>query len=69
LADQQFHGNPLELKFSKTFEADPGFVFKSLTHPELIKKWFGPHGYTCPLVEVDLRLGGHYHIEMKPPEG
>ena len=69
MADQKSHDNPLELKFSKTFEANPEFVFKALTHPELIKKWFGPHGYTCPVVEVDLHMGGHYHIEMKPPEG
>ena len=69
MADQKFHGNPLEFKFSITFEADPEFVFKALTHPDLIKKWFGPHGYTCPVVEVDLRVGGNYHIEMKPPEG
>ena len=69
MADQKSHDNPLELKFSRTLEADPEFVFKALTHPDLIKEWFGPHGYTCPVVEVDLRVGGNYHIEMKPPEG
>ena len=69
MADQKSHDNPLELKFSRSFEAKPAFVFKALTHPDLIKKWFGPHGYTCPVVDVDLRVGGNYHIEMKPPEG
>jgi uncharacterized protein YndB with AHSA1/START domain len=69
MADQKSHDNPLELKFSRTFKADPEFVFNALTHPDLIKEWFGPHGYTCPVVEVDLRVGGKYHIEMKTPEG
>ncbi len=69
MADQKSHEDPLELRFSRTFEADPEFVFKALTHPDLIKKWFGPHGYTCPVVEGDLRVGGKYHIEMKTPEG
>ena len=69
MADQNSHDNPLELKFSRTFGADPELVFKALTDPDFIKKWFGPHGYTCPLVEVDLRVGGSYHIEMKPPDG
>lgn len=69
MADQKSHDNPLELNFSRTFEADPEVVFKALTDPDLIKKWFGPHGYTCPVVEVDLRVGENYHIEMKPPEG
>ena len=69
MADQKSHDNPLELKFSRTFETDPELVFNALTQPDLIKKWFGPHGYTCPVVEVDLRVGGTYHITMKPPEG
>lgn len=69
MVNQKSHDNPLELKFSRTFEAKPKVVFKALTHPDLIKKWFGPHGYSCPVVEVDLRIGGSYHIEMKPPEG
>ena len=69
MTDQKSRDNPLELKFSRTFEAEPGFVFKALTHPDLIKKWFGPHGYSCPVVDIDLRVGGSYHIEMKPPEG
>ena len=69
MADQKNHDNPLELKFSKTFEADPEVVFKALIQPDLIKEWFGPPGYSCPVVEVDLRVGGGYHIQMKPPEG
>jgi uncharacterized protein YndB with AHSA1/START domain len=69
MVDQKSHDNPLKLKFSKTFTATPDFIFKALTHPDLIKKWFGPHGYICSEVEVDLRVGGNYHIEMKPPEG
>ena len=69
MADQKSHDNPLRLKFTKTFTATPEFLFNALTRPELIRQWFGPHGYNCPVVEVDLRVGGSYHIEMKPPEG
>ncbi len=69
MSDPKSNDNPLELNFSRTFEADPELVFKALTQPDFIKRWFGPHGYTCPVVEVDLRVGGGYHIEMKTPEG
>ena len=69
MAHQKSQNNPLKLEFSRTFEANPEFVFKALTQPDLIKKWFGPHGYSCPVVDVDLRIGGNYYIEMKPPEG
>ena len=69
MAHQKSQNNPLELELSRTFEANPEFVFKALTQPDLIKKWFGPHGYSCPVVDVDLSVGGNYHIEIKPPEG
>ncbi len=63
------HDSPLKLNFSETFTATPDFMFKALTQPDLIKKWFGPQSYICSEVEVGLRVGGNYHIEMKPPEG
>lgn len=69
MADQKSHDNPLELKFSRKFEADSEEIFNMLTQPDLIKKWFGPHGYTCPVVEVDPHVSGSYHITMKSPEG
>jgi uncharacterized protein YndB with AHSA1/START domain len=61
--------NALRMEVSRTFEADQEFVFKAFTEPHLIKQWFGPPGYNCHVAEVDLRVGGHYHIEMKTPEG
>lgn len=69
MTNPKSHDNPLELKFSRSFETSPEFVFKALTQPDLIKQWFGPPGYTCPVIEVDLKVGGNYHIEMKPPQG
>ena len=69
MTDPKPQDNPLELKFSRTFETAPEFVYNALTQPDLIKQWFGPHGYSCPVVIVDLRFDGDYHIEMKPPEG
>ena len=69
MSDLKSQDNPLELKFSRTFEAALEFVFNALTQPDLIKQWFGPHGYSSPVVEVVLKVGGNYHIEMKPSEG
>lgn len=44
-------------------------MFRALTEPDELAKWWGPHGFTSPSVEVDLRVGGGYRIEMQPPEG
>jgi uncharacterized protein YndB with AHSA1/START domain len=36
---------------------------------ELLAKWWGPKGFSAPSVELDVRVGGTYRIEMQPPSG
>ncbi|MDQ0945696.1 SRPBCC domain-containing protein [Streptomyces sp. V1I1] len=44
-------------------------VFRALTEPQELSKWWGPDGFTIPSVESELRPGGGYRIAMQPPEG
>ncbi|MET7714150.1 SRPBCC domain-containing protein [Streptomyces sp. NPDC005407] len=44
-------------------------VFRALTEPRELSKWWGPDGFTIPSVESELRPGGGYRIAMQPPEG
>ncbi|MEV6055692.1 SRPBCC domain-containing protein [Streptomyces sp. NPDC052107] len=44
-------------------------VFRELTEPREMARWWGPDGFTIPSVESDLRPGGTYRIAMQPPEG
>ena len=44
-------------------------VFALLTEPAELARWFGPHGFTTPSVEVELRTGGGYRFAMQPPDG
>ncbi|MFF5184144.1 SRPBCC domain-containing protein [Streptomyces sp. NPDC000345] len=44
-------------------------VFRALTEPPELARWWGPDGFTIPAVESDLRPGGAYRIDMQPPEG
>ena len=44
-------------------------VFKACTEPDRLAEWWGPRGFTCPSIEVDLRVGGRYRIAMQPPDG
>jgi uncharacterized protein YndB with AHSA1/START domain len=34
-----------------------------------LARWCGPKGFSAPSVELDVRAGGSYRIEMQPPEG
>jgi len=51
------------------FDAPRELVFKAWTEPEHLKQWWGPRGFTNPVCDVDLRLGGAWRIVMRGPDG
>ena len=56
------------LQFNRIYRASRGKVFRSWTEPELLKKWFAvSEGFTTPIAEVDLQVGGKYRLGMQPP--
>jgi uncharacterized protein YndB with AHSA1/START domain len=59
----------LTLRLREVIPAPRESVWKGLTDPELLSRWWGPHGFTSPSIEQDLRVGGRYRIAMQPPEG
>ena len=51
----------LEIVWTRAFNAPPEFVFEALTTPALVQRWLlGPDGWTMPVCEIDLRVGGSY---------
>lgn len=44
-------------------------VFAAWTTPEAVAQWWGPHGFTNPLVELDPVSGGAIRIHMRGPDG
>ena len=59
----------LTLNVRRTFDAPRERVFRAWTDPRVLEQWWGPPGFTCPLAQVDLRVGGAYRLGMKPPQG
>jgi uncharacterized protein YndB with AHSA1/START domain len=59
----------LNLEMNRVIPAPRSLVFKALTEPDELAKWWGPSGFTSPSVKVDLRVGGSYRIAMQPPDG
>jgi len=44
-------------------------VWNAWKDPELMKQWWGPDGYTAPVVKNNLKVGGTYLLAMQSPEG
>jgi uncharacterized protein YndB with AHSA1/START domain len=50
-----------EIQVSRDFDAPRSLVFDAFTKPELVRRWLlGPPGWTMPVCEIDLRIGGSY---------
>jgi uncharacterized protein YndB with AHSA1/START domain len=59
-----------EVVFTRTFDAPRALVFDCLTKPDLVKRWLlGPPGWTMPVCEIDLRVGGQYRYVWRNEDG
>ncbi|MBA2425301.1 MAG: SRPBCC family protein [Actinobacteria bacterium] len=58
-----------EIVMTRTFDAPRGLVWEALSKPEHMREWWGPRGFTMPVCEIDLRVGGAYRFVQKGPDG
>jgi uncharacterized protein YndB with AHSA1/START domain len=58
-----------ELVITRIFDAPRELLWKAWTDPELVKRWWGPKGFTSPVSKIDLRVGGVYLNCMRSPDG
>jgi uncharacterized protein YndB with AHSA1/START domain len=55
---------------TREFDAPRALVFDCHTRPELVRRWLsGPPGWSMPVCEIDLRVGGKYRYVLRGPNG
>jgi uncharacterized protein YndB with AHSA1/START domain len=52
---------------SRVFDAPVEKVWRAWTEGEQVKRWWGPHGFTAPVAEMDVREGGRSLVCMRAP--
>ena len=58
-----------DLVITRVFDAPRALVFKAWTETQHVAQWWGPKGFTNPVCEMDLRVGGELRIHMRAPDG
>jgi uncharacterized protein YndB with AHSA1/START domain len=53
----------------RVFNAPIELIWQMWTVPEQFKKWYGPTGFSVPVAEMDVRVGGKHLICMASPDG
>jgi uncharacterized protein YndB with AHSA1/START domain len=56
-----------DMVLTRTFDAPVEDVWQAWTEPELVKRWWGPTGFTAPVAEMDVREGGTSLVCMRAP--
>ncbi|HEX7779070.1 MAG TPA: SRPBCC family protein [Vicinamibacterales bacterium] len=50
-----------EVKVTRSFKAARPLVYRAYTEPALLQRWLlGPPGWSMPVCEMDVRVGGRY---------
>jgi uncharacterized protein YndB with AHSA1/START domain len=58
-----------EIVLTRVFDAPRSLVFEAFSKPELLKRWFGPRGWSLEVCEVDLKVGGGFRFVLRSPDG
>ncbi len=59
----------LTLRLTRRLAASRERVFRAWTDPDALAAWYGPEGVQTRKVQVDLRPGGSYSLEMHEADG
>jgi len=60
-----------EIVLTRLFDAPRALVFEVMTKPEHVRQWWGclGEGYSVPVCEIDLRVGGVWRFVNRHPKG
>jgi uncharacterized protein YndB with AHSA1/START domain len=59
-----------EIVMTRVFDAPRSLVFDAWTNPKHVPQWMlGPDGWTMPVCEIDLRVGGAWHFVWRRADG
>jgi uncharacterized protein YndB with AHSA1/START domain/predicted enzyme related to lactoylglutathione lyase len=56
-----------DLAVTRVLDAPVEEAWKAWTEPEYVMRWWGPTGFTSPLAELDVRVGGTSLVCMRAP--
>jgi uncharacterized protein YndB with AHSA1/START domain len=57
-----------ELVFERTFDAPRDVVWQAFMDADRIPRWWGPHGTTTEVVEMDVRVGCTWRYISRAPD-
>ncbi len=60
---------PDELRITRFFKAPRALVYQAWTTPAMLVHWFGCAAFSTVDAKADARVGGHWRVLMRAPDG
>jgi uncharacterized protein YndB with AHSA1/START domain len=57
------------ITMERMFDAPRDVVWRVFTDPKHVVQWYGGHGFSSPVCEMDVRPGGLWRHVMRNPDG
>ena len=57
-----------QIAVTRVFNAPVKLVWQTWSDPELVKRWWGPDRFICPMARIDFREGGTSLVSMRYPK-
>jgi len=62
------HSDGTTLVYERVFDAPRDVVWQAFMDPDRIPRWWGPHGTTTTVVEMDVRVCGQWRFVSRAPD-
>jgi uncharacterized protein YndB with AHSA1/START domain len=59
----------MNVEVNRVIDAPVEDVYAAWTEPGRVREWWGPAGWTAPVADMDVRVGGRSLVCMRSPEG
>jgi uncharacterized protein YndB with AHSA1/START domain len=58
-----------EIALTRVFKAPRELVYRAFSEPDILKRWFGPRGWSLVTCDIDARVGGGFRFVLRGPDG
>jgi uncharacterized protein YndB with AHSA1/START domain len=58
-----------EFTITREFDATPERLWAAWTDGAEVRRWWHPQGFTTPVADMDVRVGGRSLVAMRAPDG
>ncbi len=68
MTDSPTNASTSDLVVTRVYDAPVEEVWRYWVEPEKVRQWWGPDGFTCPIADMDVRVGGTSFVVMSSPD-